>query len=945
MKPILFKRNETQFNSNGVGRMSDAISCTIEESRNGVYELEMVYPIDGIHFKELALEMLIYARHSDATDMQAFRIYRITKPLNGKVTVNARHISYDLSKITVSPFTASTIGEAFQLFPAHALNDCPFTFTTDKTTVGNFHVDVPSSIRSVLGGVEGSILDVYGGGEYEWDMYAVKLHTARGTNAGVTIRYGKNLTDLEHTNDSEDQYTGVAPYWANDTTTVTLPEGAIYSEDASRYYDAYTNQYGAIYTNQNGTEYNGYMYDVKVVPLDMSSNFETAPTVAQLRAAAQSFLSSTGNTVPDENIEISFVQLWQTNEYKNVAPLQRVKLCDTVNVIYTKLGVKVSAKVIRTVYNVLLERYDEMELGDPKRSLASTLASQVTEINSIRKLAEGSSVTMSDVAAAIQSNSEKITGALGGYVILDANTSTGYPERILVMDQPDTASAQNVIQINSAGIGFSQNGINGPYNTAWTIDGNFTASFINTWSLSASQITGGTMSGDLIKGGTLKVGGTVNGAGGNGILAIYNSSNTQVGTWDVNGLSVGSNFSVDMAGDITANSATLTNADVSGTITTGALTATGGRIARFTIGATQMYCENPVTEGTASTRYNITLTTPANPANTDVAFQIRERAYDGSSFGAWVPHVVMRYDGLTRFIDTGRTANCIVNNAYVQGTVKRELRFTNGRIFGFRNETVNGTETQYFTGVIDQGVTAGTSPAVTRAIALMCYPSNKVGLGVIASSAATSAGKLVFYYDGTENTAGTTASDMETRGVLSCMRPLWMNEYPIVRAGNITSIGTVQGTEFLQSGGSVTAYCVTGRTKQVDGVNAFYQIAYQNSYTFFFLNGSQIASIAPSTSDRRKKKDIKPINEELLDRVDGVELKQFKFKKATGLGDYTHYGAIAQDVQEAIGDENANIVYTSPDSEDLNLNYTEFLILKIAALEKRIKALEGGTHG
>lgn len=942
MKPILYRWNENEFTTNGLGRLADAVRCTVTEARNGVYELEMQYPIDGQRFSSIELDMLIYARHSDATDLQPFRIYRISKPLNGIVTINARHISYDLNKITVRPFTADAIGEALNGLRSYALNTCPFSFATDKTTTGRFSVTTPATIRSLLGGSEGSILDVYGGGEYEFDKFLVRLHTARGTDSGVTIRYGKNLLDLMHVHDAEKVYNGVAPYWESGDTVVTLPEGAIYID--AQVYDAYRNEARVIYTNQNGVEYEGPLNDLKVVPLDLSQEFDEAPTAAQLREKAAAYLSA-ANRAPTESVKVNFVQLWQTEEYKNVAPLQRAKLCDVVTVIYTKLGVKVSAKVVKTVYNVLLERYDSMEIGDAKSTLASTLAKTSADMGSIRKLAEGSSVTMSDVAAAIQSNSEKITGALGGYVILDTNTSTGYPERILVMNTPDTATAQNVIQINSAGIGFSQNGINGPYNTAWTIDGNFTASFINTWSLSASQITGGTMSGDLIKGGTLKIGGTVNGAGGNGILAIYNSSNTQVGTWDVNGLSVGSNFSVDMAGDITANSATLTNADVSGTITTGALTATGGRIARFTIGATQMYCENPVTTGTASTRYNITLTTPANPASTDVAFQIRERSYDGSTFGAWTPHVVMRYDGLTRFIDTGRTANCIVNNAYVQGTVKRELRFTNGRIFGFRNETVNGTENQYFTGVIDQGVTTGTSPAVTRAIALMCYPSNKAGIGVIASSAATSSGKLVFYYDGTENTAGTTVSDMETRGVLSCMRPLWMNEYPIVRAGNITSIGTVQGTEFLQSGGSVTAYCVTGKTKQISGVDAFFQMTYASNYTFFYLNGGQIASIAPSTSDRRKKKDIKPINEELLDRVDGVELKQFKFKKATGLGDYTHYGAIAQDVQEAIGDENANIVYTSPDSEDLNLNYTEFLILKIAALEKRIKALEGGTHG
>lgn len=932
MIPILYKRNETAFTTNGLGRLTDALRCTVTESRNGVYELEMEYPIDGLHFADLDLEMLIGARHSDATDVQPFRIYRITRPLNGVVTVNARHISYDLTKIAVKPYTADTIAEALQGFTSYSMNSCPFTFATDKTTSGRFVVKEPASIRSLLGGSEGSILDVYGGGEYEFDKFLVRLHTARGTASGVTIRYGKNLTDLQHINDSEAQYNGVAPFYASGDTIVVLPEGAVYLDDAAKYLDAYTDQRRVKYTNQNGEIYNGYVTDLKVIPLDLSQAFDEAPTVAQLRAAAVNYLSSTSNTVPKVSVKVNFVQLWQTEEYKQYAPLQRAKLCDTVNVIYTRLGVKVSAKVIKTVYNVLLERYDSMEIGDAKSTLASSLAKTSADMSSIRKLAEGSSVTMSDVAAAINANSEKITGALGGYVVIDPNTSTGYPERILVMDTPDASTAQNVIQINSAGIGFSRNGINGPYSTAWTIDGSFTASFISTWSLNASQITSGTLSANMIKGGALKIGGTAAGTGGNGVLDIYNSSNARVGRWDVNGLSVGSDFSVDMAGTVTARNAVLTDADVSGTITTGALTATGGRIARFTIGDTQMYCENPVTAGTASTRYNITLTTPANPAGSDVAFQIREREYDGSSFKSWVPHVQMRYDGLTRFIDTGRTANCIVNGAFVSGTVKREIRITNGRIFGFRDETVNGTETQYFTGLIDQGVTTGTSPAVTRAIAMMCYPSNKVGFGVIASSAAGSEGKLVFYYDGTENTSGTTVSDMSTRGEMICARPLWMSN------NNITGINIAEGVYFREKN---YGYALTGLN------TSYIYRCHQSSTTalYFYVNGSPFGYISANASDERLKKYIKPVDEDLADKIGKVELKQFRFRGARDDGK-THYGAIAQEVKAAIGEDDPTSLILIPPKEDgtegeyMNLNYTEFLILRMAALEKRIKALE-----
>lgn len=496
MKPILFNADATTFTTNGLGRMADAISCVVEEERNGVFELEMKYPIDGLHFSDLDIDKILYCRHCDATDLQPFRIYRITKPLNGIVTVNARHISYDLNKIVVKAFDAAAIGEAFLDFPLNAINSCPFTFVTDKTTVGNFSVEVPSTIRSVLGGVQGSILDVYGGGEYEWDHFTVKLHSARGTASGVTIRYGKNLSDMTHIFNTEDQYDGVAPYWDGEGGPVVLSEGAIYK------------------TGATGT---------RTVPLDLSQEWQSAPTETQLRNTATSYLNSTDNTTPDENIKISFVQLWQTEEYKDYAPLQRLKLCDTAEVIYNRIGVKVTAKVIGVKYNVLLERYDEMELGDPRKSLATTLSKSAAQAERAEKIAE-SAVTESEVAAAIQANSDKITGALGGYVIIEPNSSTGYPERILVMDTADTSTAQNVVQINQNGIGFSQTGINGPYSTAWSIDGSFTSTFISTWSLSAALITSGTMSAARILGGTLKIGGTANGTGGNGIIDIYNSS-------------------------------------------------------------------------------------------------------------------------------------------------------------------------------------------------------------------------------------------------------------------------------------------------------------------------------------------------------------------------------------------------------------------------------------
>lgn len=140
---------------------------------NGEFELEIEYPVTGIRYKELQLRRIIMAKPNPYSDPQPFRIYAITKPINGIVTINAEHISYDMSGYPVSAFAADTVQNAFINMKSASAVDCPFSFSTDKTTTANMTVLKPSSMRSLLGGVDGSILDVYGG-EYEFDKFNVK---------------------------------------------------------------------------------------------------------------------------------------------------------------------------------------------------------------------------------------------------------------------------------------------------------------------------------------------------------------------------------------------------------------------------------------------------------------------------------------------------------------------------------------------------------------------------------------------------------------------------------------------------------------------------------------------------------------------------------------------------------------------------------------------------
>ena len=196
MIPCLYASTEMKFNHNGIGKLADAQSCTVTEKRNGSYELKLVCPADGIHAEMLEEGNIILAKPSDTMQSQPFRIYKITTPIDGKLEVQARHISYQLNFITVSPFSVTGCVGAMQGLKSHAASDCPFNVWTDVESSATFTLGVPSSFRNCLGGMAGSVLDVFGG-EFEWDRYTVKFHKARGADHNVHIIYGKNLTDFK----------------------------------------------------------------------------------------------------------------------------------------------------------------------------------------------------------------------------------------------------------------------------------------------------------------------------------------------------------------------------------------------------------------------------------------------------------------------------------------------------------------------------------------------------------------------------------------------------------------------------------------------------------------------------------------------------------------------------------------------------------------------------
>lgn len=450
----LFESTSSEFTTNGLGNLPDAVSCLVTEERNGEYELEMEYPVSGRRYADLSLRRIILAKPNPYDDPQPFRIYAITKPIDGIVTINAEHISYDLSGCPVSPFNAGTVVDAFRNMKSASAVPCPFTFMTDKSTIANITVLIPSSMRSILGGTDGSILDVYGG-EYEFNRYLVTLHNNRGSNRGVSIRYGKNLTDLEQEENCSSVYTGVYPFW-------------------------YSEQDGLVELSEKTVEAEGTYDFTRIYPLDLSQAWGDEPTEEQLREKAQSYMTSNNIGVPKVSLTVSFVSLSQSEEYKDFAILETVHLCDTVNVYFPEMNVSATSKCIRTVYDVISEKYDKIELGDAKSNLATTVSEQFQSISK--------TPTKTFMEQAIDNATKLISGGLGGYVLIHSSTGDGHPDEILIMDTDDISTAINVWRWNKNGFGYSSTGYNGEFGTAITIDGEIVADFIKSGIINGSLL-------------------------------------------------------------------------------------------------------------------------------------------------------------------------------------------------------------------------------------------------------------------------------------------------------------------------------------------------------------------------------------------------------------------------------------------------------------------------
>jgi len=441
----------------GLGTLSDCVSCTVEQVRNDIYELTMEYPINGIHAQDIAYRRVLKVKPNPTDDPQLFRISRVGKTMNGTFMVYAKHISYDLSGYPINGGTANNATAACALFQSAAPG---YTITTDKVVTANFKINTPGSVKSYFVGREGSFLDVFGSADIKYDNFNVQFLLHAGQDRGETIRYGKNLLELSQEIDASNLYTHVECYYKNGDSD-------------------------AVVGNRVST---GLPLDVsRTLVLDVSSEYEEAPTVSALTARAQRYINENNLTTPANNVKLDFVQSGEL--------AHRVDLCDTVSIYYEAIGLtRTQMKCIRTKYDCIREKYIETEFGDARTSAVDTIAA-----NNMKLV---NTPSTSFMAEAIARATELITGNLGGNVVIHKN-SEGRPFEILIMDTDDINTAVKLWRWGLGGFGYSKTGYDGPYGTAITMNGQIVADYIATGTLDASKITVQKLSASSITTGTL----------------------------------------------------------------------------------------------------------------------------------------------------------------------------------------------------------------------------------------------------------------------------------------------------------------------------------------------------------------------------------------------------------------------------------------------------------
>lgn len=464
---------EHLYDTQGLGALSDWLTATVSNKLNGAEIFQGTYPISGTNADLIIDGRIIQCYVDENRAKQRLRIYYAkTSAIGNTIEVKAEPIFNDIRKSVLNKYDSGTekinATQAWQNAKVLAKPAIPsqFSFSSLVDTLANMKIE-KANFLEFFGGKEGSILDRFHG-EFLKDNNTLRHEKRLGTDHKIKAIYTKNLTGLDLEIDVQSVLVGVYPFISSSSEgedEITLPEEVIFTD--------YADDYPAGYVS---------FVDFK----------DKATDVVTLREAAKEWLKTNlDKQKPQVSGSIELVPLRHQRGYEKFVDLEKVSMGDGVDVYHPQLKVNMSTRIVEYTFNVLTNSYDKLVVGNVKTNFLENTENNVSHLinDAIDQLKNGGKISdlINDI---VDHQTDLITGNAGGYVLLDPKES---PSRILVMDTPNKETARNVLQINQKGIGFSKTGINGTYDTAWTLDGGFNASFI----------TAGVITGITIKGSTL----------------------------------------------------------------------------------------------------------------------------------------------------------------------------------------------------------------------------------------------------------------------------------------------------------------------------------------------------------------------------------------------------------------------------------------------------------
>ena len=338
-----------------IGDLTDCIECLVEEERNGLFEVSLVYPLSSNLCSYLVDENIIECNANDTLLNQKFRIYMTRKVMDNMVEVYARHISFDLmyDYIDNVSFTNQSCEYALNQLFRNSNFSKHYKGYSDIVNAQNYSMSM-ANVLEAIGGEKGSIIDTFGtGAEILRDNENISVLNKRGYDNEVTIEYKKNLTGFELEEDTTDLVTRISPY--------------------AKYNDSETNEEIIVKADYvDSTLIANYSHPY-IKSIDYSDKFKDGeiPTVSKLQDLARKEYKNNKVDIPKQNFKIEFIPLSKCVGYEGLE--DKISLCDIVTIIDTRYNIKTQSKVIKTVFNVLKNRYESMELGEPRTSLGDVI--------------------------------------------------------------------------------------------------------------------------------------------------------------------------------------------------------------------------------------------------------------------------------------------------------------------------------------------------------------------------------------------------------------------------------------------------------------------------------------------------------------------------------------------------------------------------------------------